>query len=75
MNPDDASKLGDRRAFLRNVAMGGLVAVTGALLARRREGQCLRAGICRGCAAYEDCALPAALSARQALASQSRGTT
>ena len=64
-----------RRQFLRGglrlAMLGGLAAVSGRLAGRaaaRPGGQtCLSAGICRGCAAYEDCGLPRALSAKEAL--------
>jgi hypothetical protein len=60
-----------RRGFLRNAALGGLAVLTGALAARRPAGQaCVNDGFCRGCAAYEDCGLPQALSAKQALRDQ-----
>ena len=63
-----------RRQFLRDglryVILGGLAAVSGKLAARqgaRPAGQvCISAGICRGCAAFEDCGLPQALSAKEA---------
>jgi hypothetical protein len=51
--------------------LGGLAAVSGRLAGReaaRPAGQvCISAGICRGCAAFEDCWLPNALSAKEAL--------
>jgi hypothetical protein len=61
-----------RRQFLRDglryIMLGGLAVVSGKLAARqgaRPAGQvCLSAGICRGCAAFEDCGLPQALSAK-----------
>jgi hypothetical protein len=64
-----------RRQFLRDglryTILGGLAAISGKLVAReaaRPAGQvCVSAGICRGCVAYEDCGLPQALSAKQAL--------
>jgi len=64
-----------RRQFLRDGAryaiLGGLAAVGGKLVARQIEspaGQvCVSAGICRGCAAFDDCELPQALSVRQVL--------
>jgi hypothetical protein len=63
-----------RRQFLRDglryIMLGGLAAASGKLAARqgsRPAGQvCLSAGICRGCAAFEDCGLPQALSAKEA---------
>ncbi|MGD1084804.1 MAG: hypothetical protein ABSA47_08670 [Verrucomicrobiota bacterium] len=64
-----------RRQFLRDglryTILGGLAAISGKLVAReaaRPAGQvCVSAGLCRGCAVYEDCGLPQALSAKQAL--------
>jgi hypothetical protein len=64
-----------RRQFLRDalryISLGGLAAVSGKLVARqaaRPAGQvCISAGICRGCAAFEDCGLPQALSAKEVL--------
>jgi len=64
-----------RRQFLRDglrlAVLGGLAAVGGRLAGRasaRPGGQvCVSAGICRGCAVFEDCGLPSALSAREAL--------
>jgi hypothetical protein len=64
-----------RRRFLRDglrlAILGGLAAVGGKLAGRaaaRLPGQvCVSAGICRGCAVFEDCGLPGALSARQSL--------
>lgn len=58
-----------RRDFLRRLVRGallaGLLGGTAALTARDRE-TCTNRGICRGCAAYDDCGLPQALSAKQA---------
>jgi hypothetical protein len=64
-----------RREFLRDglrlAILGGLAAIGGKLAGRaaaRPAGQvCISAGICRGCAVFEDCGLPAALSAREVL--------
>jgi len=68
-----------RRQFLRNglryAILGGLAAVSGRLAGRqagRPAGQvCISAGICRGCEAYDDCGLPQALSAKEALSRSS----
>jgi len=62
-----------RRQFLRDglrfAMLGGLAAVGGKLAGRqagRPAGQvCVSAGICRGCAVFEDCGLPRALSVKQ----------
>jgi hypothetical protein len=56
---------------LRYTVLGALAAVSGKLIARqaaRPAGQvCLSAGICRDCEAFDDCGLPQALSAKDAL--------
>ncbi len=57
----------NRRDFLRNTAFGGLVALTGTLLARPSNQTCVNSGLCNGCPAYEDCGLPRALSVKQAV--------
>lgn len=61
----------ERRDFLKNalrlLALGVLGFGTGALIMQRGE-KCSNAGICRGCAAFDDCGLPQALSAKAALA-------
>ncbi len=75
MNRHSANSSAGRRQFLRDglryTALGGLAAVTGKLVARqaaRPAGQtCISAGICRGCAAFDDCGLPQALSAKEVL--------
>lgn len=51
----------------------GVFAVAGvSVLVKRhrlvREGKCIHGGICRGCAVFERCSLPQALSAREMLA-------
>jgi hypothetical protein len=64
-----------RRQFLRDglrlAMLGGLAAIGGKLAGRasaRPTGQvCISAGICRGCAFFEDCGLPGALSAKEVL--------
>jgi len=64
-----------RREFLRglgrNAALAGLAAVAAGLIARggRAGGseRCINQGICRGCGVFEDCHLPAAFSAKQAM--------
>jgi hypothetical protein len=67
-SPDSSAS---RRQFFRDglrfIMLGGLVAV-GAKIAARPGGQvCISAGICRGCAVFEDCGLPNALSAKEVL--------
>jgi hypothetical protein len=56
-----------RRAFLRNTALGGLAALTATLVARQGSQVCVNNGLCRGCAEFDDCGLPQALSAKEAL--------
>jgi hypothetical protein len=64
-----------RRQFLRDglrlTILGGLAAIGGKLAGRaaaRPAGQvCVNAGICRGCAVFEECGLPSALSAKEVL--------
>ena len=68
MNADPQQNAGNRRNFLRNAALGGLLAIAGTLGARSHGQTCVNEGICRGCAAYDDCGLPQALSAKQARA-------
>ncbi len=75
MNRRSPNSSAGRRQFLRDglrfAILGGLAAVTGRLAGReaaRPAGQvCISAGLCRGCAVFEDCGLPNALSAKQAL--------
>ena len=74
MNRRSPNSGAGRRQFLRDglrwAILGGLAAVGGTLAGReaaRPAGQvCISAGICRGCAAFEDCGLPNALSAKEA---------
>ncbi|MGO8676211.1 MAG: twin-arginine translocation signal domain-containing protein [Limisphaerales bacterium] len=55
-----------RRSFLRNAALGGLAALTAALVTRPASSQtCINNSICGGCGAFDDCELPQALSAKQ----------
>lgn len=69
-----ATDFANRRDFLRGglryALLAGLGAVTATVAARqqvRLPGQaCINAGVCRGCAAFDDCGLPNALSAKQA---------
>ncbi len=65
-------KHNERREFLlsalRLLVLGALSAGTGALMLRHGGERCINAGICRGCAAFSDCGLPQALSAKAALA-------
>lgn len=65
----------NRREFLRSgvryALLAGIAAVSAALVVRRDRalpGQtCINQGICRGCGAFDDCGLPQALSAKQAM--------
>ncbi len=66
----------DRREFIRKcaryAAVLSLAAVSGALIERSRRTtsagpeQCVNNGVCRGCGAFADCALPLALSVKNA---------
>jgi hypothetical protein len=75
MNRRSSNSSAGRRQFLRDglrlAILGGLAAVSGRLAGRaagRPASQvCISAGICRGCAAFEDCGLPNALSAKEVL--------
>ncbi len=70
-----ADKLSRRRflvSMARLAALGGIGAAAARLLRGRRSpggsrpGEtCTNEGVCRGCAAFAGCGLPAALSARQ----------
>ena len=59
-----------RREFFRAVARLGSLTVLGVvayLTTHRRPGQsCQNNSLCRGCSAFRDCGLPAALSAKAA---------
>ena len=69
-----------RRRFvvraLRGACLGLLAIGGGAAFVKRRkllrEGKCLNRGMCRGCAVFEDCGLPRALSTRSVLSSRIR---
>jgi len=75
MNRHSPNSGAGRRQFLRDglryAILGGLAAVSAKLVARqacRPAGQvCISAGMCRGCAAFEDCGLPQALSSKDVL--------
>lgn len=70
-----ATAAASRREFLRgglrHVLLAGLAAASATLArnpARRLPGQtCVNQGLCRGCGAFDDCGLPQALSAKQAM--------
>ena len=66
---NNASQHGRRhflKSALRFLVLAALGIGTGSLIVRRGE-QCVNNGICRGCAAFTNCGLPQALSAKQAL--------
>lgn len=68
----------DRRSFLADIARAaaavGLGGAVGSLMGRDRSSEkCINQGICRGCARFESCHLPQALSARQAIARGTKG--
>jgi hypothetical protein len=75
MNKLAANPGASRRQFLRDgirlAVLGGLSAVGGKLAGRAAalpaRQVCISAGLCRSCAVFEDCGLPGALSAKQAL--------
>lgn len=67
MSDQPSSRRDFLRGVLRILLLGGLGAGIAALIARPCE-TCVNAGICRGCAAFDDCGLPQALSAKQAKA-------
>lgn len=60
----------NRREFLRSAArygaLGLMVAVSAVLGRSRLRGQtCVNQGVCGGCAVFNRCGLPAALSVKQ----------
>ncbi len=69
---DSPEQFGSRRDFFRAAARYGLLGVIAAgsvLTAGRRSSEkCVNKGICGGCAVFESCGLPAALSAKAAKA-------
>lgn len=70
------NRLQARRRFvtrvLRNASLAVLGLGGGAIVLKRRrllrEGKCLNSGMCKECAAFDDCGLPRALSTRDVLA-------
>jgi hypothetical protein len=65
-----------RRDFLKNMGraslLGAIGGSVGLLLFKRRFSLnpahvCINQGICRGCSEFDDCILPQALSARNAI--------
>ncbi len=74
---DELTKPRTRREFLRGIgrgmALSAVACAAAALAARRNSGgarlkgqTCVNNGVCRGCAAFSDCCLPQALSAKRA---------
>ena len=59
------------REGLRYAVLGALAAVCVKLTVRKAASHgaqtCISAGMCRGCAVFDDCGLPRALSAKEAL--------
>ena len=70
MKPHPEPPGGNRRDFIRHSALGGMAALTGALAVRSVRQTCHNDGLCRGCAVFDDCGLPQALSAKQAALQQ-----
>lgn len=70
MKPEPTSHAPNRRDFLRNAALTGILGLAGTLVVRSAGHKCVNQGICRGCFAYDDCNLPQALSAKQVLGSR-----
>ena len=72
--PDKVERREFFRGILRSLAAAGLAVGGGALAARglrppaQREPDCANQGICRGCRLSQGCALPQALSAKDAAA-------
>lgn len=74
--PIDSKKIQSRRNLIigvfRYATLGLLGVVSGSVLVKRgklvRDGECVNRGICRGCEVFENCYLPQALSAKEALA-------
>ena len=71
----DKNEKKSRREFLRSIGrltiIAGLSGAAVLLFKRERlilndEQRCISQGLCRGCTIFEKCALPQALSARQA---------
>ncbi len=74
MNANNSKTAKRRQVLQRSLryAAGGLLALAGGstVIKRRRllrEGKCLNRGICGQCRLIADCALPRALSVKQAL--------
>ena len=73
-----SEKMSSRRELMAKVLRGGMVGLIGAgggaAVAKRRrlvrEGKCINKGVCRGCDVFEECGLPAALSAKEFLRGQ-----
>ena len=80
MHETDPNGGASRREFLRGGARYALLSALGAVsatLIQRRgptiAGQnCISQGMCRGCGAFEECGLPAALSVKEFLSRRRR---
>ncbi len=81
MKANRIAEAANRREFLRGSLryslLAGLAAVSAALLRRRgsrlANQTCVNESICRGCAVFDDCGLPQALSAKQIIGRSRRG--
>lgn len=68
---EDVSRREFLRAAARILAFGGIGTMAARLIRTGRGTQvsgletCVNDGVCRGCVAFADCGLPAALSAKQ----------
>jgi hypothetical protein len=75
MAEKDSNIIHERRQImigaLRYAAAGAMgIGIIGAVFKRRKLGAdhvCIDRGVCTGCAVYEECRLPRALSRKQAL--------
>ena len=71
---DETIKSKNRRQLLAGVARAAVLSVLslagGGLIAKRRrlvrQGKCINKSLCCGCNVFDECGLPAALSAKRA---------